>query len=297
MSRNGFRKRWRGALFLLALGCAVAFSTAAARAQDPPAAEQPADAAPIPEETPFWGEVYAESVSSGYEGSNIVTDLFVKQGVGSCNRFGETMEGYLKARAYYDREGHFWNNRGEFGGGVRWRPSAAPGLVVFIDLLYGIYSGREKTLDPNPDDDPYWDIQGGAAFWGWWGRQPDDGQGNAFFLPFTGWRELYADAIYYDHSGRDVIATWDFKEGLGLGRIGPMIVDAYLTAEGSRDTNGDEWSNYLRAGPGIRLTPFAALDCKISLEYLWNRYDRGGYEGVDPSSSGLVVTAVFWHGW
>ena len=295
MSRKASLVRKIRLAYLLSLATAAAILPLSAATAEEKSASSRSAAKLL--ERPLWGEIYAESEFTEHEGHNIVSDLFVKQGTSWAALGGGPLDFYLKARIYHDREGFFWNNRGEAGVGVRWRPPAVEGLVLFCELLYGDYTGRENSKEPNPDEGAYYDVQSGAAFWRWWGPALWQIEGAKVYLPFTGWRELYADAIYYDHASQNFIATLEYKEGLGQASMGPVGLDAYVAVEASADTRGDEWYNYVHVGPGIRLTPFPDVDFKISFEYLWSRYYRGGYEEVAASSSSLVITAAFWHGW
>jgi|GEM_PF-533465 len=245
----------------------------------------------------FWGEVYLEAATSPGENDNPVYDLFVKQGIHAFKILDKDLDIYIKGRLYYDRLEYYWNNRFEFGVGSRYRPFSELGLILFMEGLYGDYTDRETEDEPNPDDSPYLDLQGGLAFWQWWGKEPWQVEGLEFYLPSTGWRELYGDAIYYHHADNDFIATIDYKEGLMLGRFGPLRFDAYLALEGSWDTRTYEWYNYVVIGPGFRISPFPQLDLKISAEYFWGRFYRGAFGDVEANISDWEFTLAFWHGW
>jgi hypothetical protein len=245
-----------------------------------------------------WGEIYTESVATQNENYNLVSDLFVKQGIHAFKLQNKDIDLYLKGRLYADHERYYWNNRFELGVGIRYIPSKIFGLILFSEFLYGHYTGRDREDELNPNDAPYLDFQGGMAFWQLWGKQVWQIESEIEFCsPFKGWRELYGDCIYYHHANRDMIATLDYKEGLFLARFGPFAVDAYITLEGSWDKNALEWYNFMDIGLGIRAKPFEKLDLKISAEYLWDYYYRGGFNGMDIHNSGLVIRLDFWHGW
>ena len=251
-----------------------------------------------PEQQPLlWGEVYSELVSVENDAYNPVFDLVIKQGVHAATLNEQPLDVYLKARILADGEKYYWNNRYEVGLGCRYRPFASLGGILFFELLYGGYTGRESTENPNPYDSGFIDVQAGLAFWQWWGIAPWQAEGWAFFPPFSGWRELYFDSIYFDHQDQNWISTIDYKEGLMMSKVGPVVLDAYLCAGGSIDTNQLEWNNFWKVGPGIRLKPFMELDLKLSVEYFVGRYFLGGYEEVDEDISDAVITLAFWHGW
>ncbi|MEE8638717.1 MAG: hypothetical protein V3T21_06745, partial [Candidatus Margulisiibacteriota bacterium] len=246
----------------------------------------------------FWVEIYAESESQQHERYNPVSDLSVRVGIHTLKIGGKDLDLYLKGRIFADNDRLYWNNRYELGLGSRYRPFSDWGLILFGEVLYGGYTGRENPDEPNPDDAPYVDFQGGLAFWNWWGRQPwQTGQALEAYLPFTGWREFYGDGIYYHHANDDLIVTADYKEGLLLGKIGPVGVDVFMALEAGWDTKAYAWNSYIASGLGIRFKPFEKLDLKIGLEYLWRHFYRGGYSDINTHDSGLGFTMVLWNGW
>jgi hypothetical protein len=245
----------------------------------------------------LWGEVYSELVSVENDDYNPVFDLVLKQGIHAATLNEQPLDVYIKARILADGKKYYWNNRYEVGMGCRYKPFASLGGILFFELLYGGYTGRETSEDPNPYDSGFIDVQAGLAFWQWWGIAPWQAEGWAFFPPFLGWRELYGDSIYFDHQDQNWISTIDYKEGIMMSKVGPVVLDAYLCAAGSIDTNKLEWNNFWKVGPGIRMKPFTNLDLKLSVEYFVGRYFLGGYEEVDEDINDAVITLSFWHGW
>jgi len=241
----------------------------------------------------LWTETYFESHFSKDEDNNVISDWWVKHGIHLFKWREKYVDAYLKGRVLYDRNGDFWNNRGEAGIGIRYKPWNSLGLFLFSEVLYGSYWDREGD-DNNPYDLSYWDYQGGFMFWQWWGDAWWQVEGVRFYVPFKGWRELYADGLYYDRDDSNVIATMDYKEGLMLTRQGNLSFDAYVNLEAATDVNDDYWNNYVRVGPGVRVTPFTELDLKISFEYFVGDYYRGGNDG---SLSDYIITVAFWHSW
>lgn len=244
----------------------------------------------------LWGEFYFESSASQHDDYNLESCLFVKEGL-HLYKFGDNfLDVYLKGRLYHDLDGYYWNNRMDFGVGTRYRPFSKLGMFLFLELLYNNYTGRETDDEPNPYKSSYWDIQGGFAFWQWWGSQAWQVDKLALYTPFTGWREVYCDGIYYGHY-TNLIATLDYKEGLMLSRFGNIGFDGYISLETSSDTNKDEWNNYVKIGPGIRITPFPDLDLKIGFEYFLGRYYHGGFGDTSDDISDFEINIAFWHGW
>lgn len=276
----------RAALAALAAICLISW----------PVKGRAADEAQAPE-SPFWGEIYGATVATDAEDGNVTSDPFLRFGVHLFDLGGRPVDLYAKARFYHDTEANFWNNKWQLGGGVRYFPLENHGLVLFLEYLYAEYTERERAREPAPDESGQFDAEGGAAYWGWFGPAPWSITGAAFYPPFTGWREVYADAIYYERDHDNVIGTWDHKEGVYLSKWGNATLDAYLALEAGLDANDDPWNHYIKGGPGFRITPFSDLDLKVSFEYFVGRYTKGGYGDVDRDIADFEVTASFWMGW
>ena len=246
----------------------------------------------------LWTEIYFESESLQPQSYNPVSDLTLRAGIHALRMNDSDLDLYLKGRIFIDKDRLYWNNRYEFGVGSRWRPFSGEGLIVFAEILSGGYTGIENPEEPNPDASTYQDIQGGVAYWNWWGRQPwQIGQAFEVYWPFTGWREFYGDGIYYHHAGDNLIITSDFKEGLVLGKIGTVGVDAYLALETGWDTKAYYWNSYIAPGVGVRFKPFESLDFKIGVEYLYRHIYRDRDDDEDVYDAGLGITVEFWNGW
>lgn len=245
----------------------------------------------------YWGEMYFQTDYTHYDDDNVIADGSIKQGIHCFNLAGNYVDTYLKGRFLYDRDGDFWNNAVEGAIGMRWRPLTNYGLILFTEGIYGTYTGRESE-DKNTDSKPYFDFQGGYAFWQWWGTQSWQIEGIKTYLPFTGWRVAYSDGIYHQRDDNNFIATLDYREGLLLGRIGGVSFDGFLSVEAGFDTNGDSWNNYFRSGPGVSVAPIPGLDMNISFEYHLGRFYRGDVEdGSDRSFDNFLVILSFWHAW
>jgi hypothetical protein len=244
----------------------------------------------------LWAEVYFEGEYSSHDHHNAIADGWLKVGVPLFDLRESPVEAYIKSRLLYDDNADYWNNRGEFGFGIRHSPFDRFGMVLFAELLYGKYYGREGK-EKNPDDSDYWDIQTGFAFWQWWGRLPWEVEGAEFYLPFAGWREIYADGIYYRHEDHNIIGTLDYKEGLFLAAINGMIFDGYLNLEAGADKNADYWNNYAAFGPGIRWKPFESIDMNVRVEHFWGKYYRGDTEDESSRFNDFVIGLSLWKSW
>lgn len=270
---------------------------AMATAEVPPLAVAPDDARSKTKQwlnDRLWSHCYYESVYSRDDRRNIINDAWIKSGLHLFDIRERPLDVYLKTRLLYDRNRDFWNNRAEIGLGVQHQPLEDLGLVLYFEAINAIPTGREGA-DSNPDKDPFWDFRGGAYFWQWWGAYPWELEQTEWYIPFTGWREVYADAIYYYQDHNNFISTVDYKEGLALGRVGPVQFDAYITFEGGADINSDYWNNYAQIGPGFRITPFEELDLKIGFEYFEGFYFNGDRDGRSKSYSDFNVTLSFFY--
>lgn len=250
-----------------------------------------------PEELPFWGEIYGATVATDAEDGNATSDPFVRLGVSIFELGGRPVDIYIKGRFYHDTQANFWNNKWQLGPGLRWFPFKNHGLVLFMECLYNKHTGRERANAAPPDRSGRFYVEGGAAYWGWFGPAPWSAADPEFYMPFTGWREVYADALYYERDNDNFIGTVDHKEGVFLGKIRDTTIDAYVTVEAGLDANGDPWNHFIKGGPGVRIAPFPNLDLKVSAEYFMGRYTKGGYGDTSRNISDFKVTASFWIGW
>ncbi len=253
-----------------------------AHGQEEDSSSEPAS---VPALKHTWGEIYFQSVYSHRDRDNIIPDLTVRQGIRSLNINGKPLEFYVKARMLYDLNGDFWNNLGEAGVGARYRPSNQYGLVLFSELLEGFYTGRHGE-DEAPENN-YTYLFTGAAFGQWWGVQPEQVQGTRWYVPFTGWREVYADAIYNGHDHSNIISTSYYREGVLLGRYGAFNYNAYIGVGAATDLHGDSWNNYLRIGPGFGIRPFENIDMQLNCDFFEGIHyrgieeERGNYDDVN----------------
>jgi cellulose synthase/poly-beta-1,6-N-acetylglucosamine synthase-like glycosyltransferase len=245
-----------------------------------------------------WGELYMEAVREPSGDSNVAGFVDLKDGARVARVFGAELFLYGKARAYKDVNGDYWNNKATYGPGVRLKPFTDWGLYFFAEYLWGNYYGIENK-DPNPYAQSFDGVEGGAAFWQRWGARPDE---TAFFLPFTGYREVYWDAIYIQRDDDNIIANVQGREGLGCLRLGPLASDLYLRLDANIDRNKDYWNNRLQGGLGVRFRPVLDndVDLQLSCEVIAGVYNdrHGRYElPYDEEYVGARLELTYWFGW
>jgi cellulose synthase/poly-beta-1,6-N-acetylglucosamine synthase-like glycosyltransferase len=246
-----------------------------------------------------WGELYGSGTFETYKEENGVAILDLKDGFRLARLWSSQLFVYGKARAYKDTVGEFWNNKATFGPGIRLRPFESWGLYIFGEYLYGVYYGIEADT-PNPYDPTFSGVEAGAAFWQRWGVRLNE---TRFFLPFTGWRELYADGIYFQRDDDNFIMNAQGREAFGAVRLGPMVTDLYLRLDGAYDSNADFWNNYVQGGLGARFRPASEdWDVHLDVELIGGAFiDRAGrYEltdDFDPEYIGARIELSFWFGW
>lgn len=218
----------------------------------------------------LWRDIYAQAVYSTHAGHNLVGDASARQGLHWFKVRDKWVDVYVKERLLGDADREPWNNVGEAAFGAQYKPLDRFGLNFFAELVGGRYTGGHGD-----DDSSYGDFRTGLAFWQWWGRQPYEIEHTEYYLPLTGWREVYADSIYFNRLDNNWITNVHWREGLALGKWGPASWDAYLAVKGGVDANGDAWNNYATVGPGFRIAPFEDVDLKLGIELLRGRLYRG----------------------
>jgi hypothetical protein len=244
-----------------------------------------------------WGEVYGEASFQTFHEDNLVGMADLKDGFRLARVFGAEILAYGKARAFKDTNDEFWNNKALFGPGLRIKPFEELGLLLFSEYLVGVYYGLEGTT-PNPNDSTFYGLEAGAAFWQRWGRVPNRSR---FFLPFTGWRELYWDAIYFEFDRDNFIATAQFHEAFGMLRVGFLQTDMYIGAKGAVDSNGDYWNNFGEGVLGVRFRPRSKIyDMHVDVEFVGGGFlaRNGDFElPYDREYVGGRIQLSFWFGW
>jgi cellulose synthase/poly-beta-1,6-N-acetylglucosamine synthase-like glycosyltransferase len=242
------------------------------------------------------GEVYLEGSYETFHDRDLVGLLDLKDGLRLMWFYDAQLILFGKARAYKDTANEFWNNKALFGPSLRLKPFSSIGFFFFAEYLFGTYYGIEGRT-PNPHPQQFSGLEGGAAFFEQWGELPLE---TRLYLPFTRWRELYWDAIYFEFDDQNFIANAQGKEGFGTIRLGPILTDLFVGANGSVDVNKDYWNNFAEGTVGVRLRPRWDLDCRLSVGFVAGHiFDRHGRFELpfDEDYLGARVELTFWFGW
>ncbi len=244
-----------------------------------------------------WGEFYVEGVYQPEQDENLIGFGDIKDGFRVCRIEGAELLLYGKVRAFKDVNDDFWNNKALYGPGIRLKPFKDYGLYLFAEYLFGNYYGLENK-DKNPYSSSFDALETGAAFWQRWGALKEE---TSFFLPFTGWRELYWDCIYFEQDDYNVIGYFHFREGFGSIDWGPLTNDFYVRVDGTMDRNKDYWNNRVQTGVGVRFRPaIEGHDIQVCCELVGGHYlDRGGrYElPYDRDYISFRLEMTYWFGW
>lgn len=244
-----------------------------------------------------WGEFYTEGIYEPKQDKNLIGFADIKDGFRLCRVLDAELYLYGKVRAFKDTNDDFWNNKALYGPGVRLKPFSGLGLHLFAEYLFGNYYGLENN-DRNPFPKHFDAWEAGAAFWQRWGGLKND---TTFYLPFTGWRELYWDAIYFERDDHNVIGNVQAREGFGHIDLGPVISDLYLRFDGHMDRNKDYWNNKLQGGLGVRFRPdLEGADLQLSCECVGGHYlDRDGRYALpyERDYIGFRLELTYWFGW
>lgn len=237
----------------------------------------------------MWRDIYAQAVYSTHVDHNLIGDASARQGIHWVKLRDKWIDLYVKERLLADVNRDPWNNVGEGSFGVQYKPFDKLGLNLFAEIVGGRYTGGHGD-----DDESYHDYRTGMAFWQWWGRQPYEIERTEYYLPFNGWREFYADSIFFHRLDNNWISNAHYREGLALGKLGPVSWDAYLAMKGGIDASGDSWNNYATFGPGIRIAPFKDVDLKFGVEFLRGQLYRGDVGDSSRSFNDVQVFAAFY---
>lgn len=237
----------------------------------------------------LWREIYAQAIYSTHGEHNLVGDASARQGIHWFKFRDKWVDVYIKERLLGDAHRDPWNNVAEAAFGAQYKPFDHFGVNFFAELVGGRYTGGHGDAAKSYDD-----FRTGLAFWQWWGRQPYEIEHTEYYLPFTGWREVYADSIYFNRLDHNWISNLHYREGLALGKCGPVSWDAYLALKGGIDTGGDAWNNYATFGPGIRIAPFRDVDLKLGVEFLRGQYYRGDVGDHSRNFNDAQVFAAFY---
>ncbi|NQT81540.1 hypothetical protein HQ563_00835 [bacterium] len=279
--------------------------TAVCQGEDAPlvASPIPSPTAAAPDEmqeneSRFWAEIYSEASYNIEFQQNLIGYAELKLGTKIADLAGRPLLPYFLVRPYKDINEDYWNNKTHVGGGLRIKPFEKFGMYLFLEHSWGFFYGIEGD-DPIPSRTTFAGLRGGLAFWQRWDNANRNGD-SRFYLPFTGWREIYGDLIYYQRDRDNVIGNLQIREGFGDFSLFGANAETYLRLDLIGDTNHDFWNNRAYCGLGMRIKPLKNFDLGISVEYVESSYF--GVEGRDPNpydqfNDGPRVLVAFWHGW
>ena len=243
----------------------------------------------------FFFEVYNETIHQRREGRNTIAMAHMYEGLRMPIRGIGKWDIYLKGRYGSDANKDFWNNRAEAMAGTRLRFFEKIYLAVYGEYVGGKYlNPEEEIMAYSPS---YHDWRCGLILWHGWdpgGWMPKKR------LPLSPWSEVYADANYLDKDDQNIVYYIEGKMGLQLLRWHQTRLDLYGVIYAYYDKNGDFWNNHAEVAPGIRFTPWSAIDLNVRLEYLYGAYyDRSGrYENPYARSfEDVRIGLFFWYGW
>ena len=116
----------------------------------------------------FWDEVYADAIHYKRDRRNFVCYLNGKGGLRVFRIFKTAIDIYGINYFIYDKNGDFWNNKFEFGTGLRIKPWSDIDIALFIEFIRGSYIQRDGDF-VNPYEHEYRDVRIGLLFWHGWG--------------------------------------------------------------------------------------------------------------------------------
>jgi len=109
----------------------------------------------------YFGELYTDvSYYSRYD-DNIIGYIQTRQGLKFLQYKDKILDTYLRVNFVADTNKEFFNNIGEVGGGVRFRPSSKVNMDFHIEYIKGYYLDIESRT-PNPYPSTYTDWRIGA---------------------------------------------------------------------------------------------------------------------------------------
>ena len=245
----------------------------------------------------IWGEFYNESTSSQKTLDNMISFSHTRNGLRFTLASRLSLESYLLLRYGKDLNKDFWNNRFEYGPGLRLRFSKKVFLAYYLETIYGQYRNIPGDL-PQPGHKQYRDFRTGLIFWYGWDTyfKPQ----KWITLPFIWWGEVYRDISYFHREADNIIGYSHARTGYHVVRFWQSYVDLFGVIYVNRDVNRDFWNNKIEFGPGLWIKPFESLEMTIYVEWLSGRYMD--LKGSDPNPysqkySDRRAGLLFWIGW
>ncbi len=261
-------RNWRGAVIFIWLG-SNGFAGRAFPKADSASAEGPAF---------FWGEFYNESASMQTGRDNFIALSHIRQGVQKQISSSLFLDGYLLLRYGKDRRRDFWNNRFEWGPGLRLRFADKLLLAGYMEFIRGSYL-NDPGEDAETPGKRYDDFRTGLIFWYGWDRYQDPAMQVSFPADF--WGEAYADVSYYRMERKNTIGYAHVKTGIHAMRFWKTTLDVFGVAYLNKDVKRDFWNNKAEFGPSVWIKPWEGFDLEFYMEWLNGYYY--GIESIDPN--------------
>jgi hypothetical protein len=113
----------------------------------------------------FWNEIYSDAVVYEIDSNNLIFYENAKFGLRLLRIGNIALDYYGVNYLSLDKNGDFWNNKFEYGTGLRLKPWSSLDLNLFIELLELEYIGRKDGRYENPYQDGYSNVRVGLTFW------------------------------------------------------------------------------------------------------------------------------------
>ncbi len=112
----------------------------------------------------FWDEIYADGLFLKKDHNNIISYTNIRAG-GRLARVSKTVvDVYAVSYFGIDKNKDFWNNKIDYGIGVRTKPWSDLDLSLYIEFLHGTFIDKNGRYE-NPYGKNYNDRRIGLSFW------------------------------------------------------------------------------------------------------------------------------------
>jgi hypothetical protein len=112
----------------------------------------------------FWDEIYSDVTFYNKDDENIIFCMNGKAGARLIRIYKSALDYYFVNYLMYDKNADFWNNKLEFGVGLRIKPWTDLELSLFVETVKGTYFDRDGRYE-NPNLSQYNDVRIGLLFW------------------------------------------------------------------------------------------------------------------------------------
>jgi len=116
----------------------------------------------------FWDEIYADAIYYKRDDKNYIYYINGRAGIRLIRIYKTVLDIYGVNYFICDKNGDFWNNKFEFGSGIRLKPWTDLDLSIYVEFLRGSFWERDGRYT-NPYEPEYTDVRVGVLFWHGWG--------------------------------------------------------------------------------------------------------------------------------